>query len=166
MIIYLSYISLSLALLLIVLSSLFGEFKFRRLILISMFAVSLVAGYVVLADLLSRPKPIEMFWNAPKTEKAYVLGYWWKENEGIYLFLKVPEFDEPRYYKFPWSVTMAERLQDAGKEADLRGKKGFFMVKPFDGNSLDDRSILFYPDPQPALPEKPTEDNTEIIEIP
>ena len=164
MTLFLSYISLGLALLLIVMSSLFSEFKFRRLILICMFAVSLVAGYVVLTDLLSRPKPIEMFWNAPPSETAYVLGYWWKENEAIYLLLKVPEFDEPRYYKFPWSIETAEKLQAAGRDATTRGRRGFFMNNPF-GNTVDDKNIeLFYAKPQQAPPEK-TPIETEIIDI-
>lgn len=162
---YISYASLGLALLLIVLSSLLGDFKFRRLLLTSMFVVTLSAGYVVLTDLLSRPKPIEMFWNAPKSERAYVLGFWWEENVGIYLFLLVPEFDEPRYYKFPWSINMAEKLQAADKEARELGQQGFIMDFPFE-DSFSEGDNPIYAEPHPMPPPKATPDDINVIEIP
>lgn len=162
---YISYASLGLALLLIVLSSLLGDFKFRRTILTGMFVVSLVAGYVVLTDLLSRPKPIEMFWNAPKSERAYVLGFWWEENVGIYLFLLVPEFDEPRYYKYPWSIKMAEKLQAADRMSREIGRSGFVIDLPFEF-SLSRGDNPIYAEPHPMPPPKATPDNTNVIDIP
>ena len=161
---YISYASLGLALLLIVLSSLFGEFKFRRMILTCMFVVTLGAGYVVLTDLLSRPKPIGMFWNAPETEKAYVLGFWLKENEGIYVLLVVPEIGVPRYYKYPWNIKMAEDLWAADREAQKQGLAGFLFLKPFE-NSLYDGESIIHPEPPPMLEPKPTP-NLDVIEIP
>lgn len=160
---YISYVSLGLALLLIVLSSLSGHFKFRRLILTGMFIVVLTASFIVLSDLLSRPKPVEIFWNAPDTEKAYVLGYWLKENEGIYVLLLVPEFPEPRYYKYPWSVNLAEKLQKIQGEALRRGQKAFIWKFPFE-NTLNTKDAPIYAIPPPVLPPK-IPANTEVIPI-
>jgi hypothetical protein len=130
-----------------------------------MFLVTLTAGYVVLTDLLSRPKPIEMFWNAPKSERAYVLGFWWEENEGIYLFLLVPEFDEPRYYKYPWSIKMAEKLQAADRMSREIGRSGFIIDLPFEF-SLSKGDNPIYAEPQPSPPPKAIPDNTNVIDIP
>jgi len=109
-------------------------------------------GYVALADLLSRPKPVTLEWWAARADEATVLGSTMREGRGIYLWLQLAGFDEPRAYVLPWSRELAEQLQKALAEAQENDTQ-VRMRLPFEP-SWDDREPKFYALPQPALPPK------------
>ena len=109
-------------------------------------------AYASLVDLLSRPKPVSLEWWQSSAEEATVLGSQLQENEGIHLWLQLPDVAEPRAYVLPWSRETAERLQEAQRAAEQEGGD-VRMRMPFEP-SLDDLEPRFYAEPQQALPPK------------
>ncbi|GBD44284.1 hypothetical protein HRbin40_01769 [bacterium HR40] len=111
-----------------------------------------LVGWLALADLLSRPKPVSLEWWQKRAEEATVIAGTLREGRGIYLWLRLAGSDEPRAYVLPWSRDLAQQLQQALAEAEERGGE-VRMRLPFEP-SWDDREPKFYALPQPALPPK------------
>jgi hypothetical protein len=108
--------------------------------------------YAAFATLLSRPKPVDLEWGFATAAEATVLGSRAAEEQGIYLWLQLPESQEPRAYVMPWDRKTAEQLQQALREAE-QNQSGVKMRLPFEPG-LDDREPKFYAMPQPAMPPK------------
>jgi hypothetical protein len=115
-------------------------------------ALFLPLAYASLVELLSKPKPVDLEWWLSDAADAEVLAARQVENQGIYLWLQLPDIAEPRAYVLPWDRASAEQLQQALREAEQQGS-GVQMRSPFEP-SLDDREPKFYALPQPALPPK------------
>lgn len=122
----------------------------RRTLSVGLFVVLIAVVYGGGIDLLGRPKPLRLEWRDPAD--AQVLSALPVENEAIYVWLVMPGSPEPRAYVLPWSVQVAQQLQDASSEAQANGT-GVRMTMPFE-TSLDDREPMFYAMPQPAMPPK------------
>ncbi len=109
--------------------------------------------YVSVIDLLSRPKPIALEWSHADLAEAKVLGADLREGESIYLWLRVPEADEPRSYVLPWDQKLAEQLHKAQREANEKGTslraKNLFRAGP-----QSTEKPVFYAEPQKARPPK------------
>jgi len=115
-------------------------------------ALFMPAAYVALMQLLSMPKPVTYEWWHGQADEATVLASNLQEEQGIYLWLQLPDVPEPRAYVLPWNRDLAEQLQAALREAEEQ-RSGVQMRLPFEP-SLDDREPKFYALPQPALPSK------------
>ncbi len=115
-------------------------------------ALFLPAAYLSLADLLSRPKPVEFEWGNLDLAEATVIGSSMKEGEAIYLWLGLEGLEEPRAYALPWDQEMAQQLYDAQRAAEAEGN-GVRMSMPFE-RSWDKRERRFYAAPQPPVPDK------------
>jgi hypothetical protein len=115
-------------------------------------AVFLPVAYLAFVELLSKPKPVNLEWWHARVADAEVLGSQIREDQGIYLYLQMPDVHEPRSYVLPWDRQLAEELQAALRDAERNGN-GLRMRLPFEP-SLDDREPKFYALPQPALPPK------------
>jgi hypothetical protein len=113
-------------------------------------------GYASLVDLLSKPKPVALEWWLREAAEAEVLASRLVEDEGIYLWLQLPDVAEPRAYVLPWDRASAEQLQEAKREADQQGG-GVQMRLPFEP-SLDQQEARFYARPPPAPPPKDVAD--------
>ena len=125
----------------------------------------LPVAYLSFVDLLSKPKPVDLEWWLVEAEEATVLGSALREDEGIYLWLQLPNAAEPRAYRLPWSRETAEQLQGALREAEEQAGQ-LQMRRPFE-SSLDDQEPMFYARPQPALPPKDeAEPGPQIYEHP
>lgn len=109
-------------------------------------------AYASFVNLLSLPKPVSLEWWLTEAREATVLGSILREDDGIYLWLQLPEVDQPRAYVLPWDRNVAEQLQEAEREA-AETQGGLKMRLPFEP-SLDDQEPKFYARPQPAPPEK------------
>jgi hypothetical protein len=109
-------------------------------------------AYASLVELLSKPKPVDLEWWQTDAAEAEVVASRMIEEEGIYLWLQLPDLHEPRAYVLPWDRASAEQLQQALREAEQRGS-GVQMRLPFEP-SLDPLEPKFYALPQPALPPK------------
>lgn len=123
-----------------------------RIAAVTVAVLFLPLGYASLVDLLSRPKPVHLEWLNKTAPEATVLGSSFNEGKAIYVWLQMPDSDEPRAYALPWSRELAQQLQDAQRSAESNGT-GVRMRLPFE-LSLDDREPKFYALPQPALPPK------------
>ncbi|MGF1476316.1 MAG: hypothetical protein ACFB6S_12200 [Geminicoccaceae bacterium] len=123
-----------------------------KLLAVTNAVMLLPVGYVGLAGLLSKPKPVALEWFMTEATEAEVVGSRLAEGKGIFLWLQLPELEEPRAYVLPWDQETAEQLQQAMKEAE-ENNNGLRMRMPFEP-SLDDREPRFYAMPQPALPPK------------
>jgi hypothetical protein len=124
-------------------------------------ALLLVVAYASLADLLSKPKPVNLEWVQRNVPEATVLSASVEEGEGIYLWLQIAGIVEPRSYVMPWDRELAEQLQSAVETAEANGN-GVRMVAPFEPN-LDTREPKFYALPQPALPPKDFEPRGPMV---
>ena len=112
----------------------------------------LPAAYAGFLHLLSMPKPVGLEWWQTEAADAEVLASRMVEDEGIYLWLQLPDLAEPRAYVLPWDRASAEQLQRAMRAAEQIGGD-VQMRLPFEP-SLDDGERKFYAQPQPAPPPK------------
>lgn len=109
-------------------------------------------SYAAFADLLSKPKPVDLEWAMRNVAEASVLSATFHEGEAIYLWLQLENVTEPRAYMLPWSQAVAEQLQQAQREAESN-QNGLRMRQPFDASN-ENRKPMFYAPPQPARPAK------------
>ncbi len=115
-------------------------------------AVFLPTAYAALAELLGRPKPVDLEWAGRGLAEAAVLGAEIREGEAIYLWLGLEGVAEPRSYALPWSDRLARQLHEARREAEAEGSD-LRMRLPF-ASSLDERGQRFYAAPRAAAPPK------------
>lgn len=123
-------------------------------------AILLPAGYFGLMEMLSRPKPISLELARKDLAEAAVLGSHMKENEAIYLWLALPDTEEPRAYALPWNQQLARQLRGAEREANETGAP-VRMRRPFE-SSLDDREQRFYAAPPAPPPEKEVQSDNPL----
>lgn len=109
-------------------------------------------GYVGLASLLGRPKPVALTWAERHLGEATVLGASLHEGDSIYLWLELEGESVPRAYVLPWETETAQQLQQALATAEQRGTS-VKMTQPFE-SSPETTEPRFYALPQPALPDK------------
>ena len=117
-------------------------------------ALFIPLSYVSFVEFLSQPKPKAFEWFERNVEEAEVLGVSLKEGEAIYMWLRLDGVAEPRYYVFPWSLKLAERLEEEVDNAINRNSK-LVIKNPFErrmGDSLGDLNLHIVP--PPTLPLK------------
>lgn len=124
-------------------------------------ALFLPLVYLQMLEMLSKPKPMSFEWYQANADEAVVLGVSMTEGEAIYLWLLLDEATEPRSYKVPWNLELAEQLEDAVDEAVRRGAT-IVLRKPFFRKSTEDLGHLnmdirpppMPPQKRPPLPPK------------
>jgi hypothetical protein len=139
--------------------------KWRTPVLVMCFAVFLGISYIGLGELLGRAKPVDiMTWDRPDVESASVEGAFFINGKSIFLWLMYEGLEAPRYYQFPWSRPMAEKIQ---RGMDRKGKgdiRSFGLKLPFQ-HSWEDRDIPdIYEKPWPKPPEK-DEEQQDVIDL-
>ena len=116
--------------------------------------------YGSVSELMSRPKPASLEWARRHVKETNLLAASLQEGAAIYLWLRVPDSDEPRAYRLPWNKNLAKQLQKAQRQAS-KTKQGVRVRRPFDGTN-DPRKRMFYAAPQRSLPQKPTAQETPL----
>lgn len=122
-----------------------------RLLAVAVTTLFLPVVYVQMAEMLSKPKPTSFEWYERQTEEAVVLGVSLHEGESIYLWLRLADSVEPRYYVVPWNLSLAERLEEAMDEA-LQSNSMILLKNPFYRRSLEqwgDLNVDIIPPPLP-----------------
>jgi len=142
----------------------FGR-SWRRAAVSLFFAVLLAGLFFGYSDMLGRPKSARLDILRTADGEARVLGSYMREGEGIYLWLLVPETKEPRYYMLPWDTETASALQKAIEDNAAKHGSGIVMRMPFE-RSWDKREPMFYPMPQPKMPDKNGEPPPTIYSAP
>ena len=139
-------------------SSLPKKLKLRRSAIVVLYLAFAFGSYYSFTKMLGNPVPIELIapWDIPPAENAEIIGFWFVENEGIYLLLMHEGLKAPKYYKFPWDKNLAQQIQRAAEEAAKRGKRGPIILRnPFQ-RSWEDETPFIHPMPQPMQPPKPS----------
>jgi hypothetical protein len=122
----------------------------RRALSVGIFVLLIAVVYGGSIELLGRPKPLRLEWR--RAADAQVVSAVPVENQAIYVWLMMPNPSEPCAYVLPWSLAVAQQLQEAMSQAEAHGTPAR-IVMPFE-SSLDDREPMFYAMPQPAMPPK------------
>jgi hypothetical protein len=108
-------------------------------------------GYLQAVELLSRPKPMRYEWFKRNVELAQILGASFDEGRAIYLWLRIEQEIEPRYYILPWRQETAQKLEELIDNA-IRKNATVLLKKPFFRKSLDDLGDLNAQIVPPKLP--------------
>lgn len=117
--------------------------------------------YFSLNDILSRPKPVALETIHKDVSQVNVLSSVMKEGEAIFLWLQIPQVEEPRSYRLPWSEETAKQLHKAQQEAEQTGTE-VKMKKPFE-KTVDNQEPIFYAAPPPAPVEKQAVEQDPIL---
>lgn len=126
----------------------------RRALVSGSFALLLGLLFFGYSDMLGRPKAVQLEILNRGAAEARVLGAYFKEGDGVFLWLQLPDAAEPRYYRLPWDAKLAQSIQAAIDQNAQRHGGGVAMKLPFEHSwSMEDPK--FYPLPQPKLPDKP-----------
>ena len=120
-------------------------------------ALFLPASYGAFAELLSRPKPVDIEWAQRTVPEATVIASRMIEDKAIYLWLALDGLEEPRAYQLAWSKKLAKQLRQASQQAEAEGT-AVKVRRPFDAD-MDEMERVFYPEPQPAPPAKQVSDD-------
>lgn len=114
--------------------------------------LSFLSLYFGFTELLSRPKPVELeFLQRSVSEPAEIIASQWLEGKAIYLWVRLKEIAEPRYYVLKWNRKVAQALQKAQEEA--KGGK-VIMRLPFQPSLENRPPMIPHPIPPPKLPDK------------
>ena len=98
-------------------------------------------AYLGLNEILARPKSMTHEWFNASAKHATVLGVSLDEGKAIYLWLRVDDSLEPRYYRLPWHQRNAEKLQKAIDRAVEEGL-GVRVENPFSKHSWSDQGEI------------------------
>ncbi len=131
-----------------------------RTIAVALVAALLPVGFGAVSELLSRPKPVVAEWIDRQIEEATVLSSVLHEDEAIYLWLQLPDSEEPRAYVLPWDEQTAREISEAEAEGEATDQQ-VAMKNPFKPSEEMDSEPQFHVPPPPALPAK-----TPVVESP
>ena len=110
-------------------------------------------GYLGVTELLSQPKPMQHEWFKRHVDEATLLGVSVREGEAIYLWLRLDDSLEPRYYVLPWQQQLAEKLQNLVDEA-IQDGAAVIISDPFSRESYDnlgEQNMRIVRPPSPPL---------------
>ncbi len=128
-----------------------------RVLALSIAALFIPVVYAQSIEMLSKPKPASFEWYERSADNAELLGVSFAEGRSIYLWLRIPGALEPRSYVIPWSLKLAQKLEDA-VEAAGRKKSTILLKDPFFRRSLEewgDLNVEINPPPMPPMKRLP-----------
>ena len=124
-----------------------------RTLAVVLTALFIPIGYLGVTELLSQPKPMQHEWFKRHVDEATLLGVSVREGRAIYLWLRLDDSLEPRYYVLPWQQQLAEKLQNLIDEA-IRDGAAVTIANPFSRKSFDDlgsMNMRIIRPPQPPM---------------
>lgn len=124
-----------------------------KLLVLFLAALFLPVSYASLAALMGRPKPFSLEISHTALKEAEVLSAQMKEDEAIYLWLRLPEVAEPRAYRMAWSEDLARQLHEAMKSGEANGNQ-VMMRNPFQGDMPVTDEPVFHAPPPTSQPTK------------
>lgn len=128
-----------------------------RIIAIIITTLFIPVVYIQTIEMLSKPKPTSFEWYQRARAEAVVLGVSLDEGKAIYLWLQPQGSVEPRYYVVPWSIRLAEKLEDAVEDA-VRSNSTVVLKNPFMKRRLEewgDLNVEIIPPPLPPMKRPP-----------
>ena len=134
-----------------------------RTLAVVLTALFVPIGYLGISELLSQPKPMQHEWFKRHVDEATVLGVSLSEGQAIYLWLRLEDSLEPRFYVLPWQQQLAENLQKLVDEA-IRDGASITISNPFARKSFDDLGSMNMQIVRPRqLPMKPPSPPPQIF---
>ena len=125
----------------------------RALAVLALAGMALL-NYGALINLLGRPQPIDNLASSPVEQDAIVLAASIAEGESIFLWLRLPDEYQPRYYTMDWSYEDAIALKKA-MDRSTRENSTLMMSHDYETSLEIDKEPLFYTMPHERLPLKP-----------
>ena len=122
-----------------------------RALAVALTALFIPIGYLGVTQLLSQPKPMHHEWFKRHVDEATLLGVSLREGEAIYLWLRLDDSLEPRYYVLPWQQQLAEKLQNIVDEA-IQDGASVTISNPFSRKSFDDLGNMSIQIIRPPVP--------------
>ena len=132
--------------------------KARWLTVLAVFLISPISGFVLFQS-LGRPLPIIMHISSPPDGEYKVIGAKIIPGEALYVLLDFGAV--PVFYTLPWDPNQASSLQKAMNEGDGTAVAEFKYSQTEDG-----ADVVFFPPPQPPLPEKEVSESGITYEHP
>ena len=134
-----------------------------RTLAVVLTALFVPIGYLGVTELLSQPKPMQHEWFKRHVDEATLLGVSLSEGQAIYLWLRLDDSLEPRFYVLPWQQQLAENLQNLVDEA-IRDGASITISNPFARKAFDDLgSMNMQIVRPPQLPMKPPSPPPQIF---
>ena len=134
-----------------------------RTLAVVLTALFVPIGYLGVTELLSQPKPMQHEWFKRHVDEATLLGVSLSEGQAIYLWLRLDDSLEPRFYVLPWQQQLAENLQNLVDEA-IRDGASITISNPFARKAFDDLgSMNMQIVRPPQLPMKPPSPPQQIF---
>lgn len=125
-----------------------------RLAAVGMLLILMLTNYSALLDLLGKPLPFRYAGVEELTGDAIVLAASIDEGIAIYLWLRVPDQRQPRYYRIAWNHDAALSLKKA-LDRSYRDNSTVMMNPNFETSLEVGKEPLFYILPPERLPLKP-----------
>ncbi len=128
-----------------------------RVVALCIVALFIPVVYAQSIEMLSKPKPASFEWYERAADNAELLGVSFAEGRSIYLWLRIPGALEPRSYVIPWSLKLAQKLEDAVDGA-VRSRSSIILKNPCFRRSLEewgDLNVEINPPPLPPLKKPP-----------
>ena len=128
-----------------------------RVMALCVAALFIPVVYVQSIEMLSKPKPASFEWYERGADNAILLGVSFDEGQFLYLWLRIADALEPRFYVIPWNLKLAEKLEDAVDDA-VRKKSTIILKNPFYRRSFDewgDLNVEITPPPLPPQKQLP-----------
>ncbi len=123
------------------------------------------AGYASISALLGRPKPVSSAWLEDFTTYHTVIAWNIHEDEAIYLWLEMPDGEEPRVFSFPYDTATVSRLQKAGERARSLASELLARVEETGPAGTSRLAFTSQTDFRRELPEKPAPDDDDVFEF-
>ena len=111
--------------------------------------------YIDVVELLGRPKPTTMAWIEDLREEMVLVGADIREGQAIYLWVRPKGAGEPRAYVLDWDADTAVRLKETADLAEDMATNVMVRLSNEEGTIDRTEAMVFYAEPQQALPEKP-----------
>lgn len=128
--------------------------RFARAMVVALFALAALTAAVGLLLQRGLPRPVALDALRASAEEATVQGVVLEPDRAIYLWLSLPGSEQPIALAAPWSEPLARQIVEAQAKAKKDGRAVKAKLKRLYEPTLDDQEPMFYPEPQPALPEK------------
>lgn len=135
---------------------------------VKVLCVAGLAGFLPLAlagfaDLLGRPKPLELLQDLTDRPDVTVIASTMEEGNRIWLWVAFEASPEPRAFALPWDLELAKQLRKAQTEGERQGVKVRMRLARLKDRREDRPEPVFYAPPPPPLPDKTAESGIAAV---
>lgn len=137
----------------------------RKIAALVALALLVPAGYGSISELLGRPKPASSAWLEDFTTYHTVIAWDIHEDKAIYLWLEMPDGQEPRVFAFPYDTATVSRLQKAGERAKSLASKLLARLEETGPAGTSRLEFTSQTEFRRELPAKPDPDDEDVFQF-